>query len=157
MKYALILTVIGIIAVILIGMYTIQNHKYELLGDVVTESISEEIVVKETETASKPIDVPLEKFSIENEQALMKEKYGDYVQVTKEGKVFNKDTLVVEDSLKSKLPIDTEINVYDGPRGKGYQIINKTDTQIIATGYGPDAADFTYTVDLPVPIASTTP
>lgn len=59
-----------------------------------------------------------------------------------------------------------EVNVYDGPSGKGYQTLTKTieNGKIItdAVGYGPEAARLTYQIieDVPVKsanIASTTP
>jgi hypothetical protein len=50
-----------------------------------------------------------------------------------------------------------EVHVYEGPKGWGYVIIEETDTEIIHTGYGPEAAERTYRRQKPPYVASTTP
>lgn len=97
----------------------------------------------------KPLDAKAE---IQTEQDALFQKYGEYVQVTKDGRALTKDGEVQEVGVTAKVPANTEIHVISGSRGKGYQIIETTDTQVIHTGYGIDAEEMTYTVDKPTDI-----
>ena len=84
-------------------------------------------------------------------------KYGEYVQVTEDGRILVKDAEVAETTLTSKLPAGTKIDVYAGPQGNGYQIIQETATATISTGYGGEAESRTFIIVKPVVTASTTP
>jgi hypothetical protein len=43
---------------------------------------------------------------------------------------------------------DYEVNVYESPRGKGYQVVFYYDNNIEYFGYGPDAEIYTKSVDI---------
>ena len=63
-------------------------------------------------------------------------------------------------SLQSKfgkaLPENVRIDVYELPHGKGYQIYYEENGAAHSVGYGPEAADHTYTIEFPKPQASAT-
>lgn len=120
------------------------------LGEVtvIDVSVSEVAAVKE--------EVATDRKKIDDEQVILNEKYGDYVQVTSDGKVLTKNGEVSEVDFKAKVPSNTEIHVYDGPQGKGYQTITKIATATISIGFGPEGADRTYTITFPEPVASNT-
>ena len=84
-------------------------------------------------------------------------KYGEYIQVTSDGRLLVKGTEVTEATLSSKLPAGVKIDVYNGPQGNGYQIVRETATATISTGYGGEALSRTYTIPKQIVTASTTP
>lgn len=95
--------------------------------------------------------------TLEETVATLYTKYGEYVQVTEDGRILVKDAEVAETTLTSKLPAGTKIDVYAGPQGNGYQIIRETATATISIGYGGEAESRTYTILKSVVTASTTP
>lgn len=93
--------------------------------------------------------------SIETEQTIQKGALQEYVQVTRDGRQLIKDQQVQTD-LVNQLPTDSEIHVYDGPKGKGYEIIiyNSTSTEHI--GFGPEAASRTYIIEKTISTSTAT-
>lgn len=97
--------------------------------------------------------VTWEKFTadIEAEQATLLAKYGDYVQVSDDGRLLYKDQVVNENRFKNKIPPNTSIIPYDGPQGKGFQIEQRytvgTSTWVRSFAIGPEAASRTYDVE----------
>lgn len=61
-------------------------------------------------------------------------KTGTYTQVLK-GEV----------GSKIAVPAGTYVNVYEGPTGKGYQVVTEYADRIEYVGYGPQAEVYTYT------------
>jgi hypothetical protein len=94
----------------------------------------------------------VDKASLEVEMQKTKTAGGDYVQILKDRTVDGGKTFDTK-----ALPANTWTNVYDGPKGKGYQIVTKYPDRIEHTGYGPSAEDYTYTVIIPPIVASTSP
>jgi hypothetical protein len=48
------------------------------------------------------------------------------------------------------------MEVYESPHGKGYQIMYEDDGALHSVGFGPEAADRTYTFEPPKPALSGT-
>lgn len=55
---------------------------------------------------------------------------------------------------KAKLPDGAQVHVYDGPRGKGYEVHVEDENAIYIVGYGPEAEERTKTIQK---VSSTTP
>jgi hypothetical protein len=152
-------TILGISALV-VGVF-ICMYLYSSLGAYLFKTIEEPTLSGVTAPIVEPIVRPIEEEIMTVkiapiDEASLKTKYGNYVQVTKDGRVLDGDTHVSEPDFISKLPPNTEVTVYGGPQGEGYEVITKTATQIIHTGYGGEAKDRTYTIDIPTPIASST-
>lgn len=114
------------------------------------------LVIKEQyRVVEEPIGADLTVKTLETEQDILYVKYGEYVQV-KDGVAYTKDGLVSEPTLTLKTSLNTEVNVYDGPYGKGYQTVVKTATSTVYTGYGAEAEERTYTILNPLRVASST-
>jgi hypothetical protein len=62
----------------------------------------------------------------------------------------------VQSKFGKALPENVRIDVYNGPHGKGYQITYEENGVVHSVGYGPEAADLTYTIELPKPPVSAT-
>ena len=93
----------------------------------------------------------ISKVTVEAEMEKTKSGDGDYVQILKDGTVDGGKTFD-----KTKLPPNTWVNVYDGSKGKGYQIVTEYDDRTEYTGYGVHASDFTYIYMKPQIIATST-
>lgn len=94
----------------------------------------------------------VDKASLEVEMEKTKTAKSEYIQILENGTVSDGKAFDT-----TKIPANTYTNVYDGPKGKGYQIVTKYPDRIEHTGYGPSAEDYTYTVIIPPIVASTTP
>lgn len=146
-----ILTTVGIITLIVGGYLYAGTLREESPLPVADTPLGQ---VAEPEPLPKEL-LPSKESLLKTEQDALYAKYGEYVQV-KEGVSYTKDAVVSEPTLTSKTSTTTEVNVYDGPQGKGYQTVTKTATATVYTGYGPEANDRTYTVPFPVIVASST-
>jgi hypothetical protein len=93
--------------------------------------------------------------TLEDMQALY-DKYGEYIQVTKDGRVLYRNQEVDEAMFKNKIPDNVEIIPYLSPEGDGFQIITRTDTTETSVGFGPEAAERTYEFDFPLTLPNTT-
>jgi len=100
-------------------------------------------------TPEKPLGAELETLSSSIEDS--KSADGTYVQVLKDGTVPDGKSFDT-----SKLPPNTWVNVYDGPKGKGYQVVTEYEDRTEYVGYGPYAAEYTRTEVKPVKTASST-
>ena len=119
------------ISAVLVGLFLTFKAEEDRLGGITTDIVEVETKVDE----------------VEAEQS----KYTDkYVQVL-EGNVYPDDE---KRRLDVALPDNMSVNVYDGPTGKGYQVVVKYEDRTEYIGYGPQAAEYTYTV--PIGTATTT-
>lgn len=83
---------------------------------------------------------------------------GTYLQTTKINKLPSDRIGTVKGRLGKDMPSNFYVNVYGGPKGQGYEVVEETDTEIIVTGYGVEASSRTYRITKPQKgIASTTP
>lgn len=114
------------------------------------------IVKPQPEIVGGPV-VSWETFTteLEAEQAMLLAKYGDYIQVTEDGRLMYKDRVINENRFKNKIPANTVVHVYDGPDGKGFQIIQREGNIERAYAIGAEAAARTYVTTFDT--ASTTP
>lgn len=62
---------------------------------------------------------------------------GDYQQYLKGG------MLPESEEKLATIPDTTRVDVYDGPKGKGYIIVQEFADRTVSLGYGPEAADYT--------------
>jgi IstB-like ATP binding protein len=84
-------------------------------------------------------------------------KYGRYLQVMPGNTLPSYESGSVQAKLGKALPENIRINVYESPHGKGYQIMYYEEDGVFhSVGYGPEAADRTYTFELPKPAFSAT-
>ena len=83
-------------------------------------------------------------------------KFGRYLQVMPGNTLRSTETGSVQTKFGKALPENIRIDVYESPHGKGYQIIYEESGVVRSTGYGPEAGDRTFTIELPKPAASAT-
>ena len=62
----------------------------------------------------------------------------------------------VQSKFGKALPEHIRIDVYEGPHGRGYEISYTENGIEHHVGYGSEAADRTYTIELPKPAPSAT-
>jgi hypothetical protein len=86
-------------------------------------------------------------------------KYGRYLQVMPGNTLPSTESGSVQSKFGKALPENIRIDVYESPHGKGYQIYYEENGVAHSVGYGPEAADRTYTLEFPkpAPSATTTP
>jgi hypothetical protein len=85
---------------------------------------------------------------LEAEQETLLQKYGDYIQVSPDGRVLYKGNPVNENKFKNKVPENVQIHVYETPDGQiGFQIVQIENGVMKSYAIGPEAADRTYTID----------
>lgn len=77
------------------------------------------------------------------------EKTGAYLQVLPGNQLPENEDGSVSQKLGGTLPSDAYVHVYESPKGKGYQVFFKDGNTLISTGFGPEAADRTFTQELP--------
>lgn len=114
-------------------------------------------LIEKEESVGNATQLKTQQQIIEEDLQTLYQKYGEYVQVTPDGRILVKDTEVTETQIKNRLPARTQVISYEAPEGKGYQVITETATQIISFGFGVEAESRTYTINKTIPIASTTP
>lgn len=76
-------------------------------------------------------------------------EHGEYLPILPNGKLLPGKAGSVAEKLGRDIPADAFVEVYDGPRGKGYRVAYTHGNKYYSVGYGPDAAAFTYSYDLP--------
>lgn len=70
-------------------------------------------------------------------------KTGKYLQVLPNNKLPHYESGKTKDKLGKDLPANAIVNVYDGPGGKGYQVVYEDADAIYRVGYGPQAEEMT--------------
>ena len=83
-------------------------------------------------------------------------KYGRYLQVMPGNTLASTESGSVQSKFGKPLPENIRIDVYESPHGKGYQIYYEENGVAHSVGYGPEAADRTFTIEFPKPVASAT-
>jgi hypothetical protein len=83
-------------------------------------------------------------------------KYGRYLQVMPGNTLPSYESGSVQAKFGKALPENIRIDVYEGPHGKGYQIYYEEDGVAHSVGYGPEAADRTFTIEFPKPAVTAT-
>lgn len=123
--------IIALVLSLVVGYVYMHQREVETLGGKLTES------------------------SIKTEQDASFAKDNAYIQV-KDGKVYTKDGLISKEVSALDNLKHVNINVYESPRGKGYQTVTKTSTSTVYQGYGPEAEERTYVIPDPIIVASST-
>jgi hypothetical protein len=85
-------------------------------------------------------------------QEQYKQKHGRYLQIQKGNKLPPHEA--GSEKLKKDLPSNYLVDVYDGPKGKGYIVRWKDAAGFHVQGYGPHADD--YTEFFPLNVATST-
>ena len=108
-----------------------------------------ETIVEQVSTTAEIGDIP------QLEQEYMA-KYGRYLQVMPGNTLPTTESGSVQSKFGKVLPENIRIDVYESPHGKGYQIYYEESGVAHSVGYGPEAADRTFTIEFPKPAASAT-
>lgn len=86
---------------------------------------------------------------------------GSYLQIKEDGQLPEYETGTVASKLGQAVPSNVRVDVYDGPRGKGYVVFYSVDDGKTITryrqGYGPHADEWTSKQVIPHATASSTP
>lgn len=93
--------------------------------------------------------------SVADSQAAYFEKNGKYLQVMDNRRLPDYEDGNLTEKIGGVIPNNVTVNVYEGPTGKGFQIVFRNKHITKAVGYGPDAASFTYTVGTPTMLIAT--
>lgn len=103
---------------------------------------------------------PVDSMLVETEVSSLQDSYfdetGKYLQVLKGNRLPTYESGSVEEKLGQPIDNSVEVNVYEGPLGKGYSMVYDTGTEIKSVGFGPQSADFTYSLVKKVPPISAT-
>lgn len=83
-------------------------------------------------------------------------KNGKYLQIIPGNLLPDYETGTVIEKLGANIPADARVNVYESPKGFGYQVVYQDMGAVYAVGYGPEAADRTYSYPVPTISASST-
>jgi hypothetical protein len=83
-------------------------------------------------------------------------KYGRFLQVMPGNTLPSTESGSVQSKFGKALPENIRIDVYNSPHGVGYQIYYEENSVVHSVGYGPEAADRTYTIELPKPPVTAT-
>jgi hypothetical protein len=83
-------------------------------------------------------------------------KYGRFLQVMPGNTLPSTESGSVQSKFGKALPENIRIDVYESPHGKGYQIYYEENGTAHSVGYGPEAADRTFTIEFPKSAASAT-
>ena len=83
-------------------------------------------------------------------------KYGRYLQVMPGNTLPSTESGSVQSKFGKALAENIRIDVYNSPHGVGYQIYYEENGAAHSVGYGPEAADRTYTIEFPKPAPSAT-
>jgi len=128
---------------------------------IVEDAVSEEgakapePVVEEEKVEPVPVVNIKEVRDIATLQDSYFEKTGSYLQILPGNQLPEYEDGSVSQKLGGTLPSDAYVHVYESPKGKGYQIFFKDGNTLISTGFGPEAADRTFTKEL-TPVLSAT-
>lgn len=82
-------------------------------------------------------------------------EHGEYLPILPNNRLLSKESGTIEDKLGHTIAPDASVDVYDGPHGKGYRVVYVLGNKRYSVGYGPDAAAFTFTTDLPASAVAT--
>jgi hypothetical protein len=85
---------------------------------------------------------------VADEQSTFYDKKGRYLQILEGGRLPEYESGDLQTDFDTSSLGHISVNVYDGPSGKGFQVVYRDKYVVRATGYGPDAAIFTYTNSL---------
>ena len=121
----------------------------------VDESTSEsEGMVEGAATSLVPASATVQ--SISALQDAYFEKNGKYLQVLPSGDLPDYESGTVAEKLGAGIPAGARVDVYESPEGFGYQITYEDKDTIYTVGFGPEAADRTYSRQVPFVVASST-
>jgi hypothetical protein len=125
---------------------TEQEAAEETQSDEPAESVSE-------------VEISTVAASVEDVMVLEQEymsKYGRYLHVMPGNTLPAYESGSVQEKLGKTIPENYNVEVYESPHGKGYQISYEENGIVHSVGYGPEAADRTYTFELLKPPVSAT-
>ncbi len=83
-------------------------------------------------------------------------KNGRYLQILPGNRLPDYEEGTVAEKLGAGIPTGMRVDVYESPKGFGYQIIYEDSGTLYTVGFGPEAEDRTYAYSLPVPSATST-
>jgi len=147
----------GVVGLLLGCLIAIFANAQELVTDPIVsiETLLDPLpVIEETVPPTDIIVIPdlnkqlsdltneLETAVIQDDKLLIEQKQTDIYAITGEYE-------------QIKIGSEEKINVYESPDGWGYQTVEKLPDQIIYTGYGPQADNYTLSVPLSLPTKST--
>ncbi len=78
------------------------------------------------------------------------EKNGKYLQILERQRLPEYESGDFLEKFGTSTSNSISVNVYDSPKGKGFQVIYRDKNTVKAIGYGPDAESLTYTIETPV-------
>ena len=87
---------------------------------------------------------------------LGRREYGSYLRVLSGNTLPSYESGSVQSKFGKALPENIRIDVYNSPHGLGYQIYYEENGVAHSVGYGPEAADRTFTIEFPKPAPSAT-
>lgn len=131
---------------------TVESTEVEESTEVVAETV---LPVAEEEVAPIPVVNIKGVRDIAMLQDSYFEKTGNYLQILPGNELPAHEEGSVTQKLGGTLPADAYVHVYESPKGKGYQIFFKDGNTLISTGFGPEAADRTYTKELAPALSAT--
>lgn len=94
--------------------------------------------------------------NIQNKYESLKVTHGEYTQVTLDGRILVRDGEVVDQQLLDLLPANMIVDVYSGPNGDGFELIQTLSDRIVHYGFGPEAESRTYVLPISKGTASST-
>jgi len=100
---------------------------------------------------------PNEINNIRTKMDSLKVTYGQYAQISLDGRILISDGEIVDQQLKDLLPANMTVTVYGGPYGDGFELIQTLSDRVVHYGFGGEAQARTYTDLIPQSVASTTP
>jgi hypothetical protein len=83
-------------------------------------------------------------------------RYGRYLQVMPGNTLPSTESGSVQSKFGKALPENIRIDVYNSAHGVAYQIYYEENGVVHSFGYGPEAADRTFTFEYPKPAPSAT-
>lgn len=125
---------------------TVESTEVDESAETVAETVQP---VVEEKVVSAPVVNIKEIRDIAMLQDSYFEKNGNYLQILPGNELPAHEEGSVSQKLGGTLPSDAYVHVYESPKGKGYQVFFKDGNTLISTGFGPEAADRTFTQELP--------
>lgn len=123
----------------------------EIIEETVVVATSTEEVATSTEQSTheevKDVDAYIQ--SVIDKQIQYFEKNSRYLQILGGGRLPEYESGSVVEKLGAALNSRIVVNVYEGPKGKGFQVIYKDENITKAVGYGPGSESLTYTWETP--------
>lgn len=84
------------------------------------------------------------------------QKTGKYLQIIAGNQLPTYESGSVAGKLGKNIPDDVNVDVYEAVSGKGYQIYFEEGDIVYSYGYGPEATERTYRLQIPVPSSAAT-